>query len=326
MILIISNTQDLTSDFVVREIKRRNLPFARLNTDEFPTKGCGLVTFGYSGESQRLIHWNNRETPLDFNHIKAVLYRRPVAPIIEAEIKDEPTRKFCEDESYDFLRGLWYSLDCHWISDPLAIKKSEHKVYQLKVAQSLYFNIPKTIITNDPGEVEKFFHTCPKGIIIKPLYLGFINDPEKPRTIFTNCVAEEDLKNIDSVRIAPSIFQERIHKKFDIRVTIIGDRVFAVKIEVDSLPPNIPDWRFAPIEKLKHSIYDLPPDVEKSCMDLVERLGLDFGAIDLALDHNDNHIFFEINPNGQWAWLETILHLPISKAIVDRLQNHEKFS
>jgi len=326
MVLIISNTQDLTSDFVVRELKRRNLPFARLNTDEFPTKGYGLATFGHPEESQRVIHFVNRDVPLDFDHITAVLYRRPVTPIVDLKIKDVPTKRFCEDESYDFLRGLWYSLDCHWISDPLAIRKSEHKIYQLKVAQSLSFNIPKTVITNDPVQVENFFHACPNGIIIKPLYLGFINDPEKPQNIFTNLVTEEDLNDIDSVRIAPSIFQEKINKKFDIRVTIVGDRVFAAKIEVDELPPNIPDWRFAPIEKLRHSNYDLPLDVEKSCLDLIECLGLDFGAIDLALDHNGNHIFFEINPNGQWAWLETILQLPISKAIVDRLQNHEILS
>jgi glutathione synthase/RimK-type ligase-like ATP-grasp enzyme len=319
MILIISNTQDLTSDFVVREITRRNLPFARLNTDEFPSYGLGLATFGLTERPKRLIHWENRKSPLDFDRITAVLYRRPVPPIPHTAITNDAIKQFCVDESYDFLRGLWYSLDCHWISDPLAIRKAEHKVYQLMVAQGLPFVIPKTVITNDPSEAEKFFHTCANGMIVKPLYLGFINQPENPLTIFTTVVSDDDLKDIGSVRVAPCIFQERIWKCFDIRVTIVGERVFAARIEVDSLPPNIPDWRFAPIEGLRHKMYDLPADIENACLELVKRLGLDFGAIDLAMTEDGTHVFFEINPNGQWAWLETALNFPISRAIVDRL-------
>ena len=320
MILIISNTQDLTSDFVVREIKRRSVPFARLNTDEFPKFGMGLATFGFREGSKRNIRWENRKFPLNFDDLRAVLYRRPVAPVPDVAITDNAIRQFCVDESYDFLRGLWYSLEnCHWISDPLAIRKAEHKVYQLKVAQSLAFEIPKTVVTNDPAEAEEFFRTCPNGIIVKPLYLGFVNQPEHPLTIFTSAVSQTDLKDIGSVRFAPCIFQERVQKRFDIRVTVVGENVFAASIEADSLPSNIPDWRFAPIDRLRHKKYDLPVDIEKTCVDLVKRLGLDFGAIDLALDAHGAHVFFEINPNGQWAWLESILDFPISKTIVDRL-------
>jgi glutathione synthase/RimK-type ligase-like ATP-grasp enzyme len=243
-----------------------------------------------------------------------------VPPGLDPGVSGEAIKRFCIDENYDFLRGLWYSLDsCHWISDPNAIRKAEHKVYQLGEAERLGFKVPRTVITNDPSEVEKFFQTCPHGMVVKPLYLGFVNQPGAPLTIFTSVVSETDLKDIGSVRFNPCIFQEKVPKRFDLRVTIVGERVFSAAIEAGSLPPNIPDWRFAPIEKLHHKKYDLPVDVEVSCFQLVKRLGLDFGAIDLAVTEDGTHFFFEINPNGQWAWLETVLDFPISEALVDRL-------
>jgi glutathione synthase/RimK-type ligase-like ATP-grasp enzyme len=285
--------------------------------------GQGIVTFGLPEKSKRIINWVNRKLSLDFDKVTAVYYRRPVAPIPDASITDKAIKQFCIDESYDFLRGIWYSLEnCHWISDPMAIRKAEHKVYQLKMAQRLAFNIPKTVVTNDSSMALEFFYACSDGIIIKPLYLGFVDQPENPLTIFTSVVSEKDLKDIDNMCFAPCILQERVRKRFDIRVTVVGESIFAASIEVDSLPPNIPDWRFAPIDQLRHKTYQLPAEIEKSCLELVKMLGLDFGAIDMAMDIHDNHIFFEINPNGQWAWLETILDFPISEAIVNRLILH----
>jgi len=318
MILLISNTKDFTTDFVVQEISRRSLPFTRLNTDEFPTLAYGTISIN-DGYSRRTIHWKNRNHVLDFEQVTAVLYRRPVPPVPDEAIIDPGIRRFCIDESYDFLRGLWLSLKCHWISNPEAIRKAEHKVYQLGIAQNLPFLIPKTLITNDPSETRAFFKNCSNGIIIKPLYLGFVNSAEGDKNIFTSLVSKDDLNEIESICLAPSIFQERVIKNFDIRVTIVGDELFVAKIETDSLPPNIPDWRFAPIQKLHHSEYKLPLEIESACFELVKRLGLDFGAIDLAVDNKGRYVFFEINPNGQWAWLETTLGFPISKAIVDRL-------
>jgi glutathione synthase/RimK-type ligase-like ATP-grasp enzyme len=322
VILIITNTQDLTSDFVVREILSRHQQFARLNTDEFPVFVRGLVSFGLKEAPQSIISWINRNKILDFDKVTSVLYRRPVPPIPDEKIDDPAIRNFCADECYDFLRGLWFTLECYWMSHPEAIRIAEHKVYQLKIAQTLPFAIPKTLITNDPSAVRSFYSDCNHRMIIKPLYLGFIKQAQTSKNIFTSVVSEEELKDIESISLCPSIFQEKIEKQFDIRVTVVGERVFAAKIIPTALPENVPDWRFAPLEKLRHYKYDLPADIESACVKLVRILGLNFGAIDLALDNKDNFVFFEINPNGQWAWLETALGFHISKAIVDQLSNH----
>jgi glutathione synthase/RimK-type ligase-like ATP-grasp enzyme len=322
MILIISNREDVTSDFVVREISRRGLPFARLNTDEFPSMGLGTSSFGFNAPPRKYIRWKNRDTILDFNQVSSILYRRPTPPVADERIIEPAVRQFCINESYDFLRGLWLSLDCYWMSHPDAIRKAEHKVYQLGVAQSIPFHIPKTLITNDPMEVRTFFLECNKRMVVKPVYLGFIDAPQTPQYVFTSVVSEADLEVIEDIQVAPAIFQEKIIKQYDVRVTVVGEKVFAAKIRAENLPPNIPDWRFLPIDQLSHEELILPPELEGACIKLVKHLGLDFGAIDFAVDMAGNYIFFEINPNGQWAWLETVLNLPISQSIVDRLSNH----
>jgi glutathione synthase/RimK-type ligase-like ATP-grasp enzyme len=63
----------------------------------------------------------------------------------------------------------------------------------------------------------------------------------------------------------------------------------------------------------------LPNDVAKGCMDLVRRLGLRFGAIDLVLEPSGDYRFLEVNPNGQWGWIQTRTGQPIAGAIVDEM-------
>jgi hypothetical protein len=101
-------------------------------------------------------------------------------------------------------------------------------------------------------------------------------------------------------------------------VTVVGERLFAARIDAE-LPLDVPDWRFLPVSKLVHSAHTLPDELNAACIALVKKLDLRFGAIDFAVDDRDVHYFLEINPNGQWAWLEELLHFPISKALVDLL-------
>ncbi len=319
MVLIITNTQDLTSDFIVKEINRRKIPFARLNTDEFPNMAIGNAYYS-NGLTKITMKWENRKKFLDFDKVTSVLYRRPIFPIPNPQIDDEAIRHFCIDECYEFLRGIWLSLDCFWMSHPESIRKAEHKLVQLKLAKKIGFIIPETLISNDPVEVTYFYRNLNKKMVIKPLYMGFVNYPGNPRNIYTSQVLEEDMKAIEDVRCTPSIFQEKIEKDFDVRVTVIGDKIFPVKIfTTKALPKHMPDWRCIPYQNLRYSIYTLPADVKEKCIELVNKLNLEFGAIDLAVDKEGNHVFFEINPNGQWAWLEESVGLPLSYEIVNRL-------
>lgn len=313
--MIISNTYDPTADVVVRELNRRNTPFFRLNTDEFPRwiRGSLSVEGSYA---ERILAWDNRNREVDLGNIHAVWYRRPTPPKIDYDLPSGLSR-FVQDECYDFIRGLWYSLDCFWVSHPDAIRRAEHKVYQLTVASRLGLPVPRTLISNDPERVRSFAQICANGVVAKAIYIGFIDDP--PRSIFTSVVNPVDLEDSESLRMAPVIFQEKIDKKCDIRVTVIGQQIFAAEI-MASHSKFILDWRASEIEKLEYRVHKLPGTIEAKCLSLVKELGLTFGAIDLALTDKGDYFFFEINPNGQWAWIEPKTQLPLTGTLVDLLE------
>jgi hypothetical protein len=221
MILIVSNTQDLTADFVVRELRRRGSEFARLNTDEFPRHALGTARIAH-GVFSSALKWTNRDRTLDWQSVSAIWYRRPVPPVVDAAVKHEGARKFATDESYEFLRGLWYSTECFWMSHPDAIRRAEHKLVQLKVAQQLGFELPKTTFTNDPDEVLALREKCPGGIVAKPLYLGVIKDGDGSMFAYTTKLQDQHVKDAEAIRLAPAIYQECIAKVADVRVTVVS--------------------------------------------------------------------------------------------------------
>jgi glutathione synthase/RimK-type ligase-like ATP-grasp enzyme len=65
----------------------------------------------------------------------------------------------------------------------------------------------------------------------------------------------------------------------------------------------------------------LPPEVDKRLVELVRGLGLRFAAVDFVVDETeqDGYVLVDINPNGQWAWLQEATGLPIAAAIAEEL-------
>lgn len=324
MILIITNSRDVTTDFVVRELHRRSLPFRRLNTDQYPVGARASVHYPAKGQgySATYIRLADGKT-IDFSEITSVLYRRPQDPTPHQAVSDPALREFCRRESYDFLRGLWYSLDAYWVSHPLHIRRAEHKLFQLRTAHQLSFRVPETLISNDPDEIQTFYSHCSSngGMVVKPVYLGFIDRENQPSYIYTSVVNDEDLQAIDDARYAPAIYQQRVNTAFDLRVTVMGHQLFPVKIVAPQANGRVSDWRVADVEDLQHTVYELPDDLARKCRQLVDVLGLEFAAIDFVVDHEGNHFFLEINPNGQWAWLEEVVDLSLTETLVRQLED-----
>ena len=51
-----------------------------------------------------------------------------------------------------------------------------------------------------------------------------------PLTPFTHAVTEHDLMRYEAVRMSPVLFQERLDKKLELRVTVVANKVFAAEI------------------------------------------------------------------------------------------------
>jgi glutathione synthase/RimK-type ligase-like ATP-grasp enzyme len=204
------------------------------------------------------------------------------------------------------------------MSHPAAVWQAEHKPYQLSVASGIGLRIPPTVITNDPSAIRESFAEF-GGMVVKPARSGHVIRNGQEYSIFTSRVLEEHLDELESARWSPAIYQALIPKRFDLRVTIVGRRVFAAAIDSQSDPAASIDWRHTKNPRLPHHPITLPEHVIGHLLHLMDSLRLTFGAIDLIETPEGEYVFLEINPSGQWLWLDDMLELGISDAVADWL-------
>jgi glutathione synthase/RimK-type ligase-like ATP-grasp enzyme len=109
-----------------------------------------------------------------------------------------------------------------------------------------------------------------------------------------------------------------------VRVTVVGASVFTAAIHSQHDEATRDDCRRKGLLNLPHRVHQLPDEEALRCCELVRRLGLQFGAIDLVYTPESRYVFLEINPNGQYGWVEERTGLSINRAIADALCAAEK--
>lgn len=319
MIFLITNKEDITTDFVVKRLREIGADYYRFNTEDL-FNDIDISLYFKNNKFQLL---DKRKGVIDLNNVTSVYFRRPKLPNIFPYL-ETGERNFLIKEYHSLLNGIYSILSSRlWINYVYSIIEAENKIYQLILAKKLGFKIPKTLISNNRDRVYEFIRANYFNCIIKPMRSGFIDDLNNPKVIFTNKINRDKLEELDRIQSCPSIFQSNITKEADIRVTVVGEKVFAARIESQKYTENEIDWRRGN-NIIDHNYIELPTEIENKCVNFVKKLNLLFGAIDLVLDQEGNFYFLEINPNGQWAWIEKRLELPISNEIAKLLILGEK--
>lgn len=316
-VLIISNKSDITSDFIVRDLRKRDIDFYRFNTDEL-TKTCS-ATIDYESHNFSITDLVVNQK-FELGEFSSVYFRRPEIPSFDTYRLNKSEKLFLKNEIAYTLEGIYKFLrNAYWVSPIHSIREAENKIYQLDTAKSLGFKIPNSIITNSYEDFLRFYEINNGSCIIKPIKSGFIEGKNHSKVVFTSLVKDKP-KSKKKFEISPNFFQEHIKKKADVRVIMVGNKAFATLIhsQVDSQTQI--DWRRGE-KSLKHTKIELPTLILINCIKLLSVLNLKFGALDFILDENGNWVFLEINPNGQWAWIETQTGYQISNEIVNMLEN-----
>ncbi|ULB35728.1 hypothetical protein [Proteiniphilum propionicum] len=296
-------------------MKERNISFYRFNTEEF-SKSC-FFTFDFT-RNVFILFDTILCKQFNLKEFSAVYFRRPELPNINNNGLSSGEIQFLRNEFYYTLEGLYKILnDLYWVSPVYAIREAENKIYQLELAKSIGFSIPDSIITNIYADSLDFYNRNKSNCIVKPIKSGLIEDTNIPKVVFTNLLKEKP--KIKQIELSPNFFQAHIKKTYDVRVTMVGDKPFAVLIDSQNNSETLVDWRKGEFS-LKHTKIKLPDEILKQCITLLKTLNLRFGAIDFILDTNEDFIFLEINPNGQWAWIEKQTGYDISNEIVNLLE------
>lgn len=208
------------------------------------------------------------------------------------------------------------ALDCRWLNHPARVSDAEFKPAQLQVAQRVGLATPRTIITNQWREAQRFGRLVDGPVIFKTLQGLSVERHGEELVVYTNLVDDEVLTD-ESIGATATMFQEWIPKAYEIRATVVGDRCFAARIDAGS-PESRIDFR-TDYGALDYRVAELPCDVQDRLRSYLGRFGLGFGAFDLVVTPDDEHVFLERNPNGQWGWLEEETGLPIAAAMADYL-------
>ncbi len=119
----------------------------------------------------------------------------------------------------------------------------------------------------------------------------------------TTLIEESELERIDNVGLTPCLFQEYVEKDLELRVTVIGDEVFAAEIHSQVRDETKIDFRKYEID-IPYRKACLPWDVERRCLELVHSYGLTYGAMDLIVTPDGRYVFLENNPVGQFMFIE----------------------
>jgi hypothetical protein len=312
-ILIITTSVDAASDAVIDSLVSQGATnFFRLNTEDFPLNA--MASFEVRRDRKRN-SWN-RSTSLD--RLRRVWLRRHRLPDLPAEIP--PAHKeYALRESLWFLRGLIFELTEFlphdaWMSHPLELSRAESKVFQLSVAANVGLRCPETLISNDPQEIRRFFELHAGDVIAKPVRMGYFDYGVEQRATYTTKITKSDLSDDAALTAAPVIYQQHIGKESDIRVTVVGEKLYAAAIDSQSVDSARVDWRRSDVE-LNHQHHQLPQEVANGCRALMSKLGIRFGAIDFVLAPSGEYVFLEVNPNGQWLWLEDKLGFRVADDI-----------
>jgi len=194
---------------------------------------------------------------------------------------------------------------------------AENKALQLRQARELGLPVPECLWTNDIEAARAFVERWDGRTVVKSVASAWWEEADGGRFVFASPIALGELPSAERLASAPVCFQQPVWPKRDIRVTVVGDSVLSAIRGGDDTTDHDPlDWRLGP--QRPWTPYDLPDDVAARCRLLVHKLGLRFGGIDLARDERSQHWFLELNPNGEWGWLQRA-GLPIAEALADVL-------
>ncbi|MCC3771186.1 ATP-grasp ribosomal peptide maturase [Streptomyces sp. UNOC14_S4] len=308
-VAVVTNLDDPTADLVIAELHDRDTSVVRFDSGDFPaTLSCSAFIGGGAERWRGSVQTPTRTA--DLGAVRSLYYRRPSG--FAFPHLDHQAARFAAAQARYGLGGILASLPgCLYVNHPHRIGDAEYKPAGLAAAAACGFIVPPTLITNRPDDARAFIKQH-GPVIFKPISVPLYLVDGKAQTVPVAAVEADEID--DSITGTMHLFQAQVDKAADVRVTVMGDRIFAVRIDSGLL-----DWR---TDYSTHTYTPVtpPPDVERALYAYLRHFGLVFGAFDFALSYRGEWTFIECNPSGQWAWLEPPTGLPMTAALADLLE------
>jgi hypothetical protein len=295
-VLILTRSFDKQSDEVGLKLAARGIPYIRFDADLL-----------YESSSKVSV-WEDEERTgyscalgshgQELNHPRVIWFRH-FDPTAIPTFSDDPTaRMFVRSEWEMGLRGLLSLRGTRWINHPDSVSRLD-RITQLRIARSVDLGTPKTLISNDHTQIRNFVGSCSNKVVAKVLGSHFLEvDPGTAHGVFPRIVEQDD-DELENAIFAPAIYQEFVPHETEIRATVVGREIIAVEVQQQG-PGDV--WENPEgVEVKEHSLPDAIQSQLQAYMDFAD---LEYGAFDLLLTWDGRYVFLEVNPSGDWLWLE----------------------
>jgi glutathione synthase/RimK-type ligase-like ATP-grasp enzyme len=243
---------------------------------------------------------------IDFSKFDVVWNRRRMA-YSTPETLHEDDIEFVRDELRACADGIWSSAaqNAFWVNNLDAAARARHKLNQLIVARDIGFNVPETLMTNNSADIHNFMKSH-SSVVYKSFTPATWDDDSGKRALFAKLLLEEDLPKDPVLQLCPGIYQQYVKQKFEVRVTVFGQTVIALKLRSAGSTRKTIDCREGHMTGLDSEEHALPMQIEQKLRDFMRRYDLRFGCFDLIMSDDGDYYFLEVNEAGQFLWIEEL--------------------
>jgi len=318
MLLILSDQFDIHADVVQSKLEACGVDFFRLNLDKESLQATILT---YDG-----VNWTicSQFGELKLEHVRQVWLRRA---FVEVALEDsqslDPDFQIWRAEWNKTLSGMYLDLaSVPWLNPLRETFRAENKYEQMRLARKLGLKLPETLVSNDKNRLKRFaveHDEVALKLMSQELYVG---EDGSVKGIFVNKLAPSDFDQFGECSENPVVLQKYIPKQFEVRYTVVGADHHVCRIDSQLSQRTEVDWRRYDIPRTPHTPIEPPTVVRSKVTELMEHLGLEFGALDFIVTNSDEWYFLEINPVGQWLWIEDLTGLPISDSVANWIIQH----
>ncbi len=314
-VLIITHTQDNSSvDAVITCIHAAGAEAIRFDVDRYPLE-VKLSTLYHHNRWSVLL--DTGKAVHDLETVTAVWYRRSYD--IGKGLKDVLEEEYVNPSMAEIKRtlfGMLEALPCFKMERFSTYRRLDGKEEQLRLAVKHGLRIPPTCISNDPVFVKEFIRMQEEPVITKMQSSFAIYREQEEHVVFTSELKEDHLTDMDGLQYCPMTFQEKLEKKLEFRITIVGREIFAFSIDSQKNEKAQIDWRKEGRTLLEEwQPYTLPQSIQTKLLAFMDDYGLNYGAIDMILTPDNQWYFLEINAAGEYFWLDRICNNAISQQI-----------
>lgn len=299
-VLIVTAAMDSHAPVVAWALEQAGVPVLSWDWGYYPAaQSLSNYIDADDGENDR-----HRIGAMEFTSVRTCWYRRQ-GKVLPARSTHPDDVDFVRFQASRHVLATLHSLQVErWVNHPSEAKRVESKLPQLRAARAVGFRIPPTLVTNSPEDLAAFRSRFPGPIIAKPFVFHTWRDPQGRESFFqTTRVPKDIVLSREEVELCPNIFQMEVKKDHELRVTVFGEHVFALKIEGQAARDSV-DWRIDQAMGMPVSIVELSPDLRSKCLAVCKELGLAYGALDLMVAPSGEVYFAEVNQAGEFLFMD----------------------